>query len=85
VQPVNTPGNAGPTSAWGPGAWTTDLSLVKRLTFGRYTADLRAEAFNLFNTVNYGQPNGSFGSASFGQITSAGDPRIIQFAVRFGF
>jgi hypothetical protein len=35
--------------------------------------------------VNYGQPNGTFGSASFGQITSAGDPRIIQLAVRIGF
>jgi hypothetical protein len=85
VQPVNTPGNAKPVSAWGPGAWTTDLSLVKRFTFNTFTADLRAEAFNLFNTVNYGQPNGTFGSASFGQITSAGDPRIIQLAVRIGF
>jgi hypothetical protein len=85
VQPVNTPGNANPVSAWGPGFWTTDLSLVKRFTFNTFTADLRAEAFNLFNTVNYGQPNGTFGSASFGQITSAGDPRIIQLAVRIGF
>jgi hypothetical protein len=85
VQPVNTPGNAKPVSAWGPGAWTTDLSLVKRFTVNGYTADLRAEAFNLFNIVNYNNPNGSFGSAAFGQITSAGDPRIIQLAVRFGF
>lgn len=85
VQPVNTPGNAKPVSAWGPGAWTTDLSLVKRFTFNSVTADLRAEAFNLFNTVNYNNPNGSFGSAAFGQITSAGDPRIVQLAVRVGF
>ena len=86
VQPVNTPGNAAPVSAWGPGAWTTDLSLVKRFTFGGpFTADLRAEAFNLFNVVNYANPASTFGSASFGQITSAGDPRIIQLAVRIGF
>lgn len=85
VQPVNTPGNAKPVSAWGPHAWTTDLSLVKRLTFRTFTADLRAEAFNVFNTVNYSNPASTFGSASFGQITSAGDPRIIQLAVRFGF
>jgi hypothetical protein len=85
VQPVNTPGNAKPVSAWGPGFWTTDLSLVKRFAFNTFTADLRAEAFNLFNTVNYGQPNGTFGSAAFGQITSAGDPRIVQLAVRIGF
>jgi hypothetical protein len=85
VQPVNTPGNARPASAWGPGAWTTDISLVKRFTFDRFTADVRAEAFNLLNTVNYANPSASFGSASFGQITSAGDPRIIQLAVRVGF
>lgn len=85
VQAINTPGNAKPVSAWGPGARTTDLSLVKRFTFTGFTADLRAEAFNLFNTVNFNNPSGSFGSASFGQITSAGDPRIIQVAVRLGF
>lgn len=85
VQAVNTPGNAKPVSAWGPGARTTDLSLVKRFSFTGFSADLRAEAFNLFNTVNYANPNGSFGSAAFGQITSAGDPRIVQLAVRIGF
>jgi hypothetical protein len=85
VQPVNTPGNARPADAFGPGAWTTDLSLVKRLRFDRLTADVRAEAFNLFNTVNYGNPNTSYPSASFGAITSAGDPRIVQLALRLGF
>jgi hypothetical protein len=85
VQAVNTPGNAPPANAFGPGAWTTDLSLVKRFRLDRVTADVRAEAFNLFNTVNYGNPNTNYPSASFGAITSAGDPRIVQLAVRFGF
>jgi hypothetical protein len=85
VPAVNTPGNAGPTSAWGPGAITTDLSLVKRFTFDRITADVRAEAFNVFNHTNYGQPSGSFPSTTFGSITTAGDPRIVQLAVRLGF
>ena len=40
---------------------------------------------NPFIVVSYANPNGSFGSASLGQITSDGDPRIIQLAVRFGF
>ena len=85
VPAVNTPGNAPPTSAWGPGAITTDLSLVKRFTFNTLTADVRAEAFNVFNHTNYGQPSGSFPTATFGSITTAGDPRIIQLAVRLGF
>ena len=32
----------------------------------------RAEIFNVFNTVNYGNPNATFGAATFGRITSAG-------------
>lgn len=66
VQPVNTPGNARAADAFGPGAWTTDLSLVKRLRSDRFSADVCAEAFNLFNTVNYGNPNTSYPSAPFG-------------------
>jgi hypothetical protein len=85
VPAVNTPGNAGPTSAWGPGALTTDLSLVKRYTFDRISADVRAEAFNLFNRTNYNNPNGTFPSVNFGSITSAGEPRIVQLALRLGF
>jgi len=85
VPALNTPGNARPAGAWGPGLWTTDLSLVKRFTFNFFTADVRAEAFNLFNHTNYAQPNGSYPASTFGSITSAGDPRIVQLAVRVGF
>jgi hypothetical protein len=85
VPALNTPGNARPAGAWGPGSWTTDLSLVKRFTFNLFTADVRAEAFNLFNHTNYGQPNSSYPSSTFGSITTAGDPRIVQLAVRVGF
>lgn len=46
---------------------------------------LRAEGFNLTNTTPFGAPNGSFGSAAFGTITTAGEPRVIQLAVKFVF
>lgn len=85
VPALNTPGHAAPSSARGPGALTTDINLVKRFTFDRVTADVRAEAFNLFNRTNYGDPNASYPSASFGSITSAGEPRIVQLALRLGF
>jgi hypothetical protein len=85
VPPVNTPGNAAGSAAWGPGALTVDLNLVKRFTLDRFTVDVRGEAFNLLNHTNYGGPNTSYPSATFGSITSAGDPRIIQLALRLGF
>jgi hypothetical protein len=37
------------------------------------------------NTPPLGAPNGTFGSAAFGTITSAGDPRVVQLAVKFIF
>ncbi len=86
VQPVNTPGNAQRDVAIGPRSFTTNISLVKsfRVVEGQ-SVNLRFEAFNLFNNVNFGLPNGSFGGSSFGQITSAGDPRVVQLAIRYRF
>jgi hypothetical protein len=70
----------------GPGFFNVNLSLVKRFAVReRSTIDLRVEAFNAFNNVNFSNPNATFGSASFGQITSAGDARQMQVAVRYRF
>jgi hypothetical protein len=47
--------------------------------------DLRVEAFNLLNTPPLGNPNGVAGAANFGTITTAGDPRVMQLAVKLIF
>ena len=45
--------------------------------------EFRGEIFNILNTPEFAQPNGSFGSAAFGSITSTvTDPRVVQFAIR---
>jgi hypothetical protein len=85
LQPVNTPGNAPRNSAWGPGFFTVDLSLVKRIGLGSPYADIRVEAFNLLNTTNYQGPNGTWGSSNFGVISDAHEPRVMQVAVRLAF
>ena len=46
---------------------------------------LRVEAFNIFNQERFGQPNGTLGSPTFGQITSADDGRIVQLGFKFIF
>jgi hypothetical protein len=44
------------------------------------------EAFNLLNNFNWGNPVTIYDQATFGKIQSvAGSPRILQFAVKFGF
>ena len=47
--------------------------------------EVRAEIFNLFNTPPLGAPAAVLGAANFGTITSAGDPRVIQLAVKLAF
>ena len=47
--------------------------------------ELRAEIFNLLNTPPLGGPNGVAGSAAFGTITTAGDPRVVQLALKVLF
>jgi homoserine kinase len=44
-----------------------------------------AEAFNATNHVNGVTLNGVFGSATFRQMTSVGDPRSFQLALRLSF
>jgi hypothetical protein len=86
VQTLNTPGNSSRDAALGPGYANLDLSLAKRVAFTeRQAVELRFEAFNSLNHTNFGNPGTSFGSSSFGVISSAGSPRIVQMAVRYRF
>ena len=51
----------------------------------RFRLQFRTEVFNLFNRTNLNNPNTNMVSNLFGQITSAGPPRILQLALRFSF
>ncbi len=86
VQAVNTPGNAARNAAYGPRFFTTDFNLSKgfRIT-ERQSVDVRWEAFNLFNTVNFQNPSTTVGNTNFGFITAAREPRIMQMAIRYRF
>jgi hypothetical protein len=80
-------GNAGRNLFSGPGYSSTNLSLTKAFPLpGRLgRLQVRAEAFNVFNQVNFGQPEARLINPNFGRILTAGDPRIVQLAVRWGF
>ncbi len=52
---------------------------------GTWISPFRAEIFNLLNTPPFGAPAAVLGAANFGTITSAGDPRVAQVAVKFLF
>jgi hypothetical protein len=69
----------------GPRFFDTDLGLLKDFAIvERVKLQFRAEFFNAFNNVNFGLPQNYLGSSSAGQITSAGSPRVLQFALALG-
>jgi hypothetical protein len=79
--------NSGPE---GPGFWQLDGALFKRfhISPSKY-AEFRVDAFNVTNSVRWGNPNTGFSTASgttFGQITgTTGSQRQIRFGGRFAF
>jgi hypothetical protein len=92
-------GNSGVGIVRGPGQHNLDLAVERIFPITERTNfKFRAEAFNLTNTPQFGNPNTSLGygnpnlpataSSSFGQIggeQGGPHPRIIQFAAKYTF
>jgi len=80
-------GNSGRNILRGPRYFNTDFSILKNTSISDgKSVQFRAEFFNAFNNVNFGLPNSTLSSGSqFGRITSAFDPRIVQFGLKFLF
>jgi hypothetical protein len=83
--PLYTFGNAPKTlpNVRGPGFQSVDVALIRNIQLRELaTLQFRADAFNALNHTNLSLPNTTFTSASFGQITSARDARIMQLALK---
>ena len=86
ANPVGTFGDAGTYSLRGPGYFDVDLGVSR--SFAVHEAqrlEVRFEAFNATNHTHLALPVATQNNAHFGQITSAGDPRILQFAMKYQF
>jgi hypothetical protein len=80
------PGDAHRNSGRGPDYYSLDARVSKFINLSdRFSVQIFAEMFNLTNRVNYYNPDGDMGSSNFGQYSSAMDPRLIQFGMRFNF
>ena len=70
----------------GPPIKNIDLSVFKTFDITESKSlQFRAEFFNALNHPNFNPPGTTFGTSSFGVISSAGDPREIQFALKLAF
>jgi hypothetical protein len=81
-------GNAGRNIVNGPGNNIFNMALHRRFPIReRGALEFRAEAFNIFNHPNWGVPLGytDFPAPYFGGIVGVGDPRRLQFAIRYDF
>ena len=79
-------GNSSRNPVRGPGLQNADLMIGKTFRINeRFNLEFRAEAFNVSNTPPLNDPNGSFGSAAFGSITAAGNPRDFEFVAKLRF
>lgn len=79
-------GNAGRNIIREPGIHKWDMSFFKnnRITES-VNLQFRAEFFNIFNHASFNGIDTTFGSGSFGRVTSARDPRIVQLGLKLGF
>lgn len=99
---TNTVGNGPRGSVFGPNTKRVDFTLTKNITIGeRYRIQLRGEAFNILNTVNFrGLSTGVWtrstapvaaggtctsACSTFGQALTVRDPRVLQFGAKFSF
>jgi hypothetical protein len=70
----------------GPGYTSANVSFYKTFPiYERLNLQVRAEAFNVLNHPNFNGVDTGLGSGTFGHITGAGDPRIMEFAVKTFF
>jgi hypothetical protein len=84
--PIGTFGSVGRGTIRGPEYFDVDLSIFKDFAFGeRYKLQFRAESFNTENRPNFQNPVATVSSGTFGRITAANDPRVLQLALKFMF
>lgn len=88
VQPVGRQGNSGRNQFFGPGIAQGDVSLFKTVPVTeRLKTELRAEVFNVTNTPQFTNPDGTITDGNFGKVTGTrlASERQMQMAIRFVF
>jgi Carboxypeptidase regulatory-like domain/TonB-dependent Receptor Plug Domain/TonB dependent receptor len=79
-------GDATNGSIRGPAEFTGNTALYKTFPIHeKVNLQFRAEAFNVANHPNWNAVSTDYGAGNFGAVTSALDPRILEFAVRATF
>lgn len=85
----NAPGTFGmlrPNTLSNPGYVNFDINLQKNFVITeRINLEFRSSFYNAFNHANLGSPGSTLTSSNFGTITTASDPRVVEFGSRLSF
>ena len=83
---IGTFGDSGKNVLRGPRYFDTDLAVLKNTDLEKgISLQFRAEFYNALNNVNFGMPDSGLTDSSFGQLTYAQSPRILQFSLKVLF
>jgi hypothetical protein len=86
LAPQFTIGSSSRNPVVGPGYQTLDVMLARIFSIKeQLRVEFRVEAFNVTNTPPLTAPNTSFGTAAFGTITRAFDPRVFELVLKLHF
>jgi hypothetical protein len=79
-------GDAGRDSLSGPGMFDLDAALSRKFHLHEtHMLELRFEFFNALNHPQFSNPSNTLTASTFGEILAAGNPRILQFALKYTF
>ena len=79
-------GNSGRNNILGPNAVTWNAAAMKDIRlFENKKLQFRTDFFNALNEVNLGNPNTTLSNGNFGKITTAANPRMLQFGLKLYF
>ena len=80
-------GNSARNLLFGPGFFNWDAAIFKNtMLTNKVRLEFRVEFFNVLNHPNFGLPASNISvPATVGRISSATDPRDIQFGLRLAF
>lgn len=83
---IGTFGMLRPNSLTNPGYINFDINLQKNFAITeRINLEVRSSLYNAFNHANLNGPGNTLTSSNFGVITSATDPRVVEFGSRLSF
>jgi hypothetical protein len=86
MEPIGTRGNSGRDNVLAPGQTVYDANVARKFQIKeRVRLEFRFEATNATNHPHWGSPSATVGSATFGQITTATNPRQATVAMRLMF